>query len=259
MKTEGSYPGRFINIVFDSISDFPSSLNIGEIFRAQVLEVFSNEIIFKMLGGTTFKAVSKANINARRGDLIEFLVRERDEKQVFLERITHDRRGSIEKKAHLNAKCIDTQINKINYFQKDTVFFDGTNKYGPFVQISLNRWDNEASGELYMLKRNKKKNDTNTENTILFISLNTKNLGTIESLIQVDKHDIKMTVSVKNKKVLEFVKENQNQLYKRLSAIGYRMLSLKYDLSDKNPGISPLQEKIANMLDINKISIDIRV
>jgi hypothetical protein len=259
MKIEGSYPGQFINVVFDSLSDFPSDLNIGEIFRAQVLEVFSNEIVFRTPGGTTFKAVSKVNINAGKGDLIEFLVREKNGKQVFLERITHDRRGSTQKKELLDTKYIDVQIDKINNFQKDAGFISGANKYGPFVQLPLDRWNNEVPGELYILKRNKKKSNMNMENTILFISLNTKNLGTIETLVQVDKHDIKMTINVKSKEILEFVKKNQNQLCKSLSDIGYRMLGIRYNLTNENSGILPLQEKIAIMLDMGKISIDIRV
>jgi hypothetical protein len=69
------------------LADIFANLDVGDTVRAQVLDIFTNEVLLKLLDGTTQKAALMSKLDAKRGDTLEFKVTNKNEGQLFLETV----------------------------------------------------------------------------------------------------------------------------------------------------------------------------
>lgn len=83
MRIDGVSSGQIINI--SNISELLSKLNVGDVIRAQVLEITSGELLLKLFDGTTFSASAMIPVDAKKGDYVNFSVKSKNDKQLFLE------------------------------------------------------------------------------------------------------------------------------------------------------------------------------
>lgn len=85
MRIDGLIQGQALNV--SNLTDILSKLNLGDVLRAQVLEIMANEVLLKLFDGTTLKAATLADLDARKGEFANFIVKNKIENQILLEQM----------------------------------------------------------------------------------------------------------------------------------------------------------------------------
>lgn len=150
-------------------------------------------------------------------------------------------------------------INKIDNLQSSIKFINDLNNHSTYIQIPLNIFDKNTTGELYVLKKGSRSKKIDPQNASVLISLNTQNLGQINSLINVNKKNISLNIRVEEQAIIGFLKENYIELYNSLSNRGYKLVDVKYRLIDEE--ITPINadSTIQKELDLLRQSIDYKI
>lgn len=136
--------------------------------------------------------------------------------------------------------------------------------YNSFIQIPLNVWGQHTTGELYVLKNpSKGKKKLDPKNMSVFLSLDMRNLGLVEVLLNMADRSISMVVRLENEETIEFLKNNSMTstytLYNMLSEKGYKLVDLKFKQIDER--INPLNasDHVHKSLKSKDYSFDMRV
>lgn len=128
-----------------------------------------------------------------------------------------------------------------------------------YYQLPLNMHGYNTTAELYVMKRNKSQRKLDPNNNVMFISLDTQNMGRVETLLDVKDRNICINIRTEDERVNSFLKENVKQLYNGLNACGYKLASIKYSLID-SPSDPVDQEKLMkNMLSHEYGKVDLRI
>ena len=88
-------------------------------------------------------------------------------------------------------------------------------------------------------RQNKKKIDPN--NTIMFISLDTVNMGRVEALLDIKSRNVTVNLRTENKQINEFIKTQIKDLYAGLAACGYKLAGVRYAVIDA--ASTPIQQE----------------
>jgi len=140
-----------------------------------------------------------------------------------------------DKREELNYR-LDNIKNDINFLQE-------LNKYSSYIQIPVSIFNNQRTGELYILKRKKGKKAIDKDNISVFISLNTVNLGQIDTLVNMKNNNISINMRVEDEKIIKVLKDNYKILYDSILETGYKLVNVKYML--KGEKINPVNiEKV---------------
>ena len=135
--------------------------------------------------------------------------------------------GEVAEKAMLLQKidAIENSISLINNMNNQHVFYH--------IPIQMN--DSRSNAELYIMKRGKKNRKINPDDATLFLSLNSINIGRIESLIHIaNRKSITLHVRAKNERILNLFKTEYRVIHSALEAKGYKLSRVSYQvLEDK--------------------------
>lgn len=134
-------------------------------------------------------------------------------------------------------------FRNIENLQSNLRFLNELNNNAVYIQIPLNVFNKSHTGELYILKKKPGKKNINTDDISLFISLDTVNLGQVDSLVNIKKKNVSINIKAESRDVIDFIKKNYMSLYNILLEKGYRIIDIKYRL---------IEEKV-NILNINNI------
>jgi hypothetical protein len=105
--------GQTINMA--SISDILGKLNAGDVLRAQVIEFAANELLLKLFDGTTVKASSMVPIDVKKGEFVDFKIRNKTESQLFIETIKNSEDGlGAKSDIALKLSAIDIKADQKN-------------------------------------------------------------------------------------------------------------------------------------------------
>jgi hypothetical protein len=150
-------------------------------------------------------------------------------------------------------------LNKIENLQNNLKFINDLNNHSTYVQIPLNILSKNTTGELYVLKKGSKGKKIDLQNASVLISLNTPNLGQIDSLINVNRKNISLSIRVEEQSIIGFIKGYYIQLYNSLLDKGYKLVDVKYRLIEEE--INPLnaEQTITKELNLNNQSIDFKI
>ncbi|NLL05647.1 MAG: flagellar hook-length control protein FliK [Clostridiaceae bacterium] len=150
-------------------------------------------------------------------------------------------------------------LNKIENLQNNLKFINDLNNHSTYVQIPLNILSKNTTGELYVLKKGSKGKKIDPQNASVLISLNTPNLGQIDSLINVNRKNISLSIRVEEQSIIGFIKGYYIQLYNSLLDKGYKLVDVKYRLIEEE--INPLnaEQTITKELNLNNQSIDFKI
>ena len=134
--------------------------------------------------------------------------------------------------------------NDINNLQNNMRFMNELSNHQTYIQIPLQIWDKNTTGELYILKKDNKKKKIDPENVTVFISLDTENLGKIDSLIGVNKKNISVNLRVSQQEIIDYLKNNYKQLYEKLQDKGYKLVDVKYRLIEEEANLLNIKELV---------------
>jgi hypothetical protein len=138
-------------------------------------------------------------------------------------------------------------------------FIDNLNNYNAYVQIPIDINDKKTTVEMYVLKKGRKRRRIDPENASLLISLSTHNLGLVESLININKKNINISMRVENEEIIGFLKENYRHLFNSLVQKGYKPASVRYSIIKKKTTILDSAEELKNEFEDMRSTFDYRV
>lgn len=150
-------------------------------------------------------------------------------------------------------------LGKIDNLQNNMRFLNEINNHSTYIQIPLNILNKNTTGELYILKKNQGRKRIDPKNATLFLSLNTQNLGQVDSLVSIEKKNISLNIRVENNDIINFIKENYKDLYTALLHKGYKLVDIKYRLIEEDINVLNVNEVLKNELKNERQSFDCKI
>ena len=128
-----------------------------------------------------------------------------------------------------------------------------------YYQMPVSIAGHNTTAELYVMKRQKNKRKIDPHNTVMFISLDTKNIGRIETLLDVKGSNITVNLRTESKQIIDFIKGQIKDLYKGFDDCGYKLASIRYSVIDS--ATSPIQQEklLSEILNKNYGKVDYRI
>lgn len=127
----------------------------------------------------------------------------------------------------------EVAMNIANNLESNVNFINQLNNYSSYVQIPLSIFNQNTTGELYMLKKGSKSRKLDPSKMTILISLDSNNIGRIDTLLSVDKKNISTNFRLESSKVFDVLKENHKLLYTSLLEKGFRLVDFTYKLMDE--------------------------
>lgn len=150
-------------------------------------------------------------------------------------------------------------IQQMDQLQNQMRFMNELSSHSTYIQIPLQIWDKNTTGELYILKKNDKKKKIDPENVTVFISLEMENMGRVDSLIGVQKKNVTVQLRLEEEEVIQYIKENYKELYQRLNEKGFKLVDMKYRLLEDEANLINIKEIAAKESPIGLGTIDYRL
>lgn len=110
-----------------------------------------------------------------------------------------------------------------------------------YYQIPVNLAGHDTTAELYVMNRRQNKKKIDPNNTIMFISLDTVNMGRVEALLDIKSRNVTVNLRTENKQINEFIKTQIKDLYTGLAACGYKLAGVRYAVIDA--ASTPIQQE----------------
>jgi len=141
----------------------------------------------------------------------------------------------------------------------DIDFFNQLNVYTGYVQIPLRINNEDTTGQLYIMKRKSSKKNVAKQGITLLISLNTHNLGMIDSLISLNNNNLVVNMRVENQEIIDIIKQYHTSLYNSLSNKGFKLVDLKYKLISEPVNILNANKQIVEEEKRSSKCIDVKI
>lgn len=138
-------------------------------------------------------------------------------------------------------------------------FINQLNNYSSYIQLPLSIFNRNTTGELYMLKKGSKNKKLDPENMTVLISLDTDNLGRIDTLLSVNRKNISTNFRLENSKVFPLLRDSHKMLYNSLLEKGFRLVDYTYRLMDEPISIVNFEAEAKKEFLKSSSSIDITI
>jgi len=167
--------------------------------------------------------------------------------------------GKLESiKDSISARTGTSEIQTlIGHTEENINFMRDISQYNAFVQIPLNIWGEETNGQLFVLKKDKRKIDP--ANASIFLSLDMPNIGLTEVFVRVQGKNVDCNFRMESENLVCFLKNNANKLVQALNSNGYKFISVNCSKIDKKTGIIEVEKNFENDNKGKKFSIDVKV
>ena len=128
-----------------------------------------------------------------------------------------------------------------------------------YYQLPVNLSGSNTTAEIYVMKRKHDKKKPDPRNIVLFVSLDTVNIGRIESLIDIKGNNVILNLRIENNDIQSFVKENIKYLYKGMTDCGYKLADVKYAIIDEAATPVKLEKLLLEIANSDYGKLDMRV
>ncbi len=95
-----------------------------------------------------------------------------------------------------------------------------------YLQLPVKNGEHSSTLELYMLGRRLRKKQSDPDRVTLLISLDTLNLGAVESLVEIAGKKLTINMRARDEKAVEFLKRHRHVLSKALSERGFTLAGM---------------------------------
>lgn len=128
-----------------------------------------------------------------------------------------------------------------------------------YYQLPINLPGHRTAAEIYIMKNKQKKRKIDPQDSVMFISLETKNIGRVESLIVLKYKNVSINFRTEKQQIIDFGKENIKSLYEGLDSIGYKLVNIKYELLDTPTPPVGIEKLITKFIKENQSKVDLRI
>lgn len=98
----------------------------------------------------------------------------------------------------------------------------------PYFQLPVNINGYKTTAELFIMKRHKGGKRIDPNNLVMFISLDTKNIGRVETILNVKGENIYIRLRTEKRQISDYFRENIKRLYESFAECGYKLADVKY-------------------------------
>jgi len=153
------------------------------------------------------------------------------------------------------------RINKlIDNIEVGIKFLNELNNFHTYIHIPIKLRNENTTAELYVFKKKSRKKAIDPEDSVVYISLDTINLGRVDTLISIKRKNISLNFTIENKEVINFFKDNYISLYNRLMEKGYKLVNVSYTQMTDNTNIINIHKKTREVFGgKDKRTLDIRI
>ena len=199
------------------------------------------------------KFFDKAIIKAENGEIQDII--DIKEKTEALKKVMEFSQKAI---SQMDKQTQDTIQPAFKEISQAFRFFNQVTTYDSMMQIPLKINRENTTGELYVMKRKNHKK-LNCENFTLFLSLQTSNLGRIESFLNASHKCVTISFRVEQEDLVKLVKDQHRALYDGLLNKGYKLAEMKCRLlEDDNTGILDAAAKTREFLGLQS-KVDLKI
>ncbi len=199
------------------------------------------------------KLFSKALLDVEAGDLTQGAV-----KNSYKE--LYEKLDVIKQEIAASTYPLKEQFtDKLDNIQNNLRFMNEASNYAAYLQIPVSLKGSDKTAELYILKREGSKKKLDPENMTVFVSLDTQNLGRVDSLISVSRKSVMINFKLEDKKLSEAFSSNYNELFNSLEEIGFKLVGMNFGLIKDKINLVNAQKVIKREIGSNRISIDYKI
>lgn len=148
-------------------------------------------------------------------------------------------------------------LNLIGQTEENIRFMNNLSQFNTFVQIPLNIWGQNTNGQLFVLKKSKKKIDAS--NASIFLSLEMPNMGLTEVLVNVMGKSVFCSFRVKDQKALELIRKHTAELTAALNNKGYNTVDINCGMIQQRTSLLEMDKASEEFTRGKRLSFDIRV
>lgn len=127
----------------------------------------------------------------------------------------------------------EAAMNIANNLESNMNFINQLNNYSSYIQLPLSIFNQNTTGELYMLKKGSKSKKLDPSSMTILLSLDTSNLGRIDTLLSIDKKNIATNFRLEKSDAFKILKNSHKMLYTSLLEKGYRLVDFTYRLIEE--------------------------
>ncbi|MGI6669379.1 MAG: flagellar hook-length control protein FliK [Acetivibrionales bacterium] len=117
----------------------------------------------------------------------------------------------------------------------------------PYLQLPVNINGYKTTAELFVMKRNKGGKRIDPNNLVMYVSLDTKNMGRVETILDVKGKNIDLRLRTEKQQISDYFRENIDQLYASFSECGYKLSDVRYTVIDSATPPSRLKKLILGL------------
>ena len=199
------------------------------------------------------KLFDKAVINGEHGSLEDMNIKE---KTKALKDIMDFSQKVLRQ---MDTKTQETTFSVFKEIDQAFRFFNQVTTYDSIIQIPLKINREDTTGELYVMKRKKGRKKFDAENFTLLLSLQTSNLGRVESFLNTSHKCVTISLRVEQEQLVKLVKDQHRSLYDGLLKKGYTLAEMKCRvLENDEAGILDAARKTQDLLGLQS-SVDLRI
>ncbi len=199
------------------------------------------------------KLFSKALLDVEAGDLTQGAV-----KNAYKE--LYEKLDVIKQEIVASAYPLKDQLtDKLDNIQNNLRFMNEASNYAAYLQIPVSLKGSDKTAELYILKREGTKKKLDPENMTVFLSLDTQNLGRVDSLISVSRKSVMINFKLEDKKLSEAFSSEYNELFNSLEEIGFKLVGMNFGLIKDKINLVNAEKVIRKEIGSNRISIDYKI
>jgi hypothetical protein len=149
--------------------------------------------------------------------------------------------------------------DKIDSLQNNLRFINEVSNYAAYLQIPVTIKGSDKTAELYILKREGSKKRLDPDNMTVYLSLDTQNLGRVDSLVNVSRKSVMVNFKLTDKKHSEVFSSHYNELFNSLDEIGYKLVGMNFGIIKDEINLMNAQSTLKREIDSNKVSIDYKI
>jgi hypothetical protein len=150
-------------------------------------------------------------------------------------------------------------LARLDNLQNNIRFINELSSYCSYLQIPVSLQQQNTTAQLYVMKKNKSSHNIDPENATLYISLDTLNMGQVDSLIRVEKMTVSLNLRAETPDVVSFFKNSAGIIYNMLQNQGYRLVDYRCSIIERPASIINVADILQCEYGMRKRTIDYRL